>query len=306
MTRVARAYIDEAGDKGLLRKLSADRDGAIALVVSIVVPDDTFEDATDAFVRPFEEFKAARPPGAGQLHLTDAFATDESGIEKYPHWARVAEEVRSAIFNHLLRLRLPIIYDARRLGVARSTYEMNQRLISSAKSLQRSDVRVSDRASAERIDESVMTGLALKLDAYAEDNNIARVDLYTDQLDVPIAELFERTLDEIRTLSQPSVTHVKGWNTRSKEPVEGGVHVSFRDASGQSLIGFDAQFLGGLVVVGKDDAMVFASDVVANGLYYHFRQLDPRARLNHPDSVASWALRELVYGVREDAIEDDL
>ncbi len=50
-----------------------------------------------------------------------------------------------------------------------------------------------------------MTGVALKLDAFASDFGIDTIDLFTDHLEPKPAKLFEKSIDSTRTITSEKV-----------------------------------------------------------------------------------------------------
>lgn len=296
----AEAYVDEAGAKGLLRNLDATTDDQIALIAAIVIPLKDRDRFRTPFEAQFERFKAARPPNVDSLHITDAFGSGSS------EWAKVAEDARNEIFASIRALKIPIVYDARRLRIARASYQRVQQLVDDAHAQRRSNVAITRRPSAERVDETCMIGLVLKLDALASDCDIGLVDLMTDQLDKAIAKIFEEMVDRARTAGEPKEYVTSGWDRDARKKLQGSIRSSITDMAGKPLEWLKARHLGDLVVLGKDDALVFVADVVANALHHHLSKLPPDAPLNQPSSVDGWPLSDRVYGVRDDAIEDKI
>jgi hypothetical protein len=150
--RCVEAYVDEAGAKGRLRNLDSSTDDKIAVLAGIAVPEDERDRFRAPLTPPFEKFKAARPTGETGLHITDAFASGDQAILKrayaiweregrphgddwfraeaeIQHWADVARESRAEIFAIIKKLEIPVIYDARRLRVARENFAKQASLI---------------------------------------------------------------------------------------------------------------------------------------------------------------------------------
>jgi hypothetical protein len=293
------AYVDEAGAKGFLRNLNAASDGEIALIGAIAIPRNESERFRNALTGPFERFKNARPSTDYGLHITDAFGSGDA------NWATVAGQSRNEIIANIRKLQMPVVFDARRLRVARESYERMQTLLGRPSNQQRSNISISTRPSAERVEETCMIGLAIKLDCLAIDFGLGQVDLMTDQLDRPISELFKAMMERTRTVSAPDERVVAGWDRVAKKKGEGSIRMNVVDVAGNPVEWLDSKHLGDLVVLGKDDPLVFAADVVVNALYHHLKQLPLEAPLNSPSSVAGWSLADRVYGVREDAYEDN-
>ncbi len=296
----AEAYVDEAGAKGLLRNLDESTDDQIALIASLVIPFEDRDRFRSGFDAPFASFKAARPSQVGSLHITDAFGSGD------PSWAAAAQAARNDIFLSIRGLTIPIVYDARRLRLARTSHQRVQSILDEAHAQRRSNVAIPRHPNAERVEEECMIGLALKLDAMASDCRVGVIDLMTDQLDRPIAKIFREMMDRVRTVGDPKEHVTSGWDRDAGKKVYGMIRTSITDTAGNSLDWLGAKHLGDLVVLGKDDALVFAADVVVNALHHHLRSLPSDAPLNHPSSVAGWTLGDRVYGVRDDALEDKI
>jgi len=290
------AYVDEAGAKGMLNNLTETRDAQISVISALVLPRDN-RDYQTAFTVPFERFKQALPNEKARLHITDAFTKAPDGSLRFPAWAEAARLSREEIFALIETFRIPIVYDARRLGVARATHEMSMKMISQARRLAGISTMES---SEERVEESMMIGLALKLDAFAEDFSIERVDLHTDHLDEDILRLFEASVDATRKIVGSNV-EVAGKHDPS---IVNCFSMTVRNADGSDLLGINARFLGDLVLIGKHDPLIFAADVVANFLHYYLKSLDENAPLNSPASISGWRLGHLSFGHRQDAFED--
>ncbi len=288
------AYVDEAGEKGLSRRLTPGRDDGIGLFCSLAFPIERLDEMKARFVPGHARFLAAMPPGA-KPHIADAFKV---GNET---WAAVAREVRAEFFALVRELELPVVYEARRLRVDRKTHEMNQSWLEQIKAARRSRIRVADQPSAKRVEESLMLGLALKLDCLCEDMGRRRVDVLFDETD--LADIYREAMERPKNLSGGREYTFKGYDTDAGKPVERKAKITLQVNGGTFPL--DAVRLGEISVVGKSDPLVLATDIVANALLHHLKKMVPPAGyLNRPESVAGWVLEDRVYGVREDAIED--
>jgi len=290
------AYIDEAEARGLVRDLMPTRDHEFGLMCAVVFEPDGHAKAVQDFTPPFEEFRKAMPAGA-KLHITDAF---RPGNES---WREVAESVRREYLRLIQTTRPMVIYAARRLRLARAAHERTEDLQKDAKAARRSPVKVvgENRPSDARIEDDLITSLALRLDAFAEDmagqvHDVKQVDLLFDEID--IAERYEATIQRTREVSN-NITTVKGWDPTQSARVEGTI--SFKV---NAPFRIDTRFIGGIHVVGKSHPLVLAADIVTNHLAHHLRQLSAESPLNAPSSVEGWVLRDRVWGVMEQASED--
>jgi hypothetical protein len=93
---------------------------------------------------------------------------------------------------------------------------------------------------------------------------------------------------------------VKAYDLRAKKPVQGTITMSAPNAPFELNI----THVGKLAVIGKDDPLVFAVDVVVNALNKHLSTLQSDAPLNAPSSIADWALSDRVWGVMDGMAED--
>ena len=287
------AFVDESGVRGYSRKLTPARDHELGLVCALLVPAPRVEEFREAFRPGYQRFLEAMPDGT-KLHITDAFAY---GNER---WATVASSVRSQFHGLIRHLQIPLIYEARRLAVERDAHALREDLVSRAKAARRSPVRIPDRPSRSTVEDQLVLGLALKLDAFCEDYGRQGVDLLFDELDTNVAQRYVDAVDRTRNIGR-STRRVKGWDPRTKSRIEG--EISFQADTPFPL---HTRFLGELRVAGKLDPLVLAIDTVANSLYDHLLGLPAKAHLNRPQSIAGWELEDRVYGARDDAIEDIL
>jgi hypothetical protein len=286
------AVIDEAGEKGCIRNLDAQRDHAIGLLGALVFPVHRFEEFRVAFAPPFERFKAE---GAFEkLHITEAF---RPGNE---HLRPMATQVRDAIFDLIRSKQLRIIYSARRMRLLRQAHERLEDLKAAAKAARRAThIAIPDRPSADRVEQDLMIGLALRLDAFAEDAKINQIELLTDDMDLPVLAGLRESADSTRSIAA-SVKIVKAFDLNLRQRVQGRIEFSVLNPPFE----LDARHLGRLDIVGKVDPLVFATDTVVNALNDHLASLPADRPLNGPSSIAGWSLQDRVYGVMDGAPED--
>lgn len=285
------AFIDESGARGYSRKLTSARDHELGLMCALLIPARRVEEFRNALRSGYERFLDAMPDGA-KPHITDAFMPGNE------HWGTVACSVRSEFHGLIRCLQIPVIYEARRLAVERNSYERREHLVSKAKVSRRSTIRISDRVSQSRVEDQLVLGLALKLDAFCEEFRRRRVDLLFDKIDGKTIRDYRAVVDRTRNIGR-SRHIVRGWDPETKSQVRG--EISFEAHAPFPL---NTRFLGELHVMGKTDPLMLAVDIIANSLYNHLLRLPPGAFLNHPSSIDGWELKDRVYGVIDNAIED--
>jgi hypothetical protein len=285
-------FVDEAGRRGPVRDLTVADDGEVSVLCTLPIPAEHLGIARDLISPLFNRFKAAAPAGA-KLHITEAFKAGNDA------WRKIAEQVRYELFSMMHAHRIIVIYVARRAGLARSMYEQQEALQADARARAGSRVKIvgSNRPNDDRVEDNLMISLALMLDTFAERENRKRVDILFDQIDAEVAARYEAALEITRNVSG-SRTTVRGWDPDKGEK---GERVS-RDIIIKAGAPFplDSRFLGKISVVGKDDPLIFAVDVVANSLWRHLCTLAPDAKLNDGASVASWPVGDLVWAKDSD------
>lgn len=292
------AYIDEAGNRGMVRNLTSADDHKFGLMAALVFPDDMHEEAVRLFTPAFEKFQSAAPAGA-KLHITDAF---KPGNED---WAAVATEVREEFIRLILDQRPMIVYGARRFKLSRLMHENNEKMRTQAREGRRSKIKLvgGNRPSDWRIEDDLVQSLSLRLDGFAElaseACDVKQIDLLFDETDAQVAQRYEASIQRTRNVSN-SVKSVRGWDPEAGEQVEGMISMTIENAPFR----VDTKYLGDIRVIGKSHPLVLAADIVANHLHHHLSQMPADAPLHHPASIADWRLRDRVWGVSEDASDD--
>ena len=296
-TVIIPAYVDEAGAKGLVRNLTPERDLEFGVMCAVLFEPDGHQRAIDLLTPSFEEFRQAMPAGA-KLHITDAFSPGNES------WRLVAERVRAEYIRLILDVVRPmIVYAARRCRLSREAHIQSEDLKKAGAAGRRSLVKVvgAGRDSDARIEDDLILSLTLRLDAFAEDmasqiHEVKQVDLLFDEID--LADRYEATIQRTREISE-NFTVVKGWDPVANKRVEGSIAMK-----ASAPFRLDTKFLGGIHVVGKEDPLVFAADIIANHLAHHLNQLPAGAPLNLPSSIDGWLMQPRVWGVDDNATED--
>jgi hypothetical protein len=265
----------------------------IGVMAAVLVAPEVSAVAVARLQPAFDAFCKAAPPGA-RLHITDAF---KPGNEE---WAAIARPVREEYFRTLQSLRLPIVYAARRHGVARATREFVDKA-RAAVPAKPSPIRVigRERPIDDRIEDDLMVMLALRLGAYAEDVDSRTIDLLFDATDAEIAKRYDAVLDRVRAgIRKPYTLFTWNEETHSKH----AYRVSHEVAGAPFPL--DNRFLGGIQIIGKRDCLIFAADIVANDLYRLLRGFPADAPLNTIASIVDWRLKPCVWGIGATAIDD--
>ena len=240
----------------------------------------------------FERFRVACKGKIPKLHVTDAFASNEL--------RPVAKAVRDEIFSVIQDSSAVIVYDALRLALLRRRHATNESLKSDALAARRNtSIQFSKNPSTERVEHELMQGLALKLDALAEDRDWSRLDLYIDHVDAEIQRCLEQSMATVRSVADHDQV-IKAYDRNAGQPVEEVVRVKVMGDARE----LNVTRIGQLTVDDQVTPLLFAADVILNSLSRHLDALSPDAPLNAPSSIEGWQLAKLVYGVREGAFED--
>jgi len=278
-------YVDEAGDRGLIRDLTPADDGKISVIAALPVPAAS-RTAASQLVEPLYARFVAGMPADAKPHITDAFSPGREA------WAAIAREVRTELEGVFRRHGFVIVYAARRFGVSRQsfTHFLSVKADANTSVSARYKVTGSNRPSDDRVEDVLVSTLGLQMEEFAEQEDHNRVDLMFDEIDASVAARHAADLKRTRTISRVSRT-VRGWDTVDQKRVEGRI-----EFEAHADFPLDTQRLGEITVIGKDDPLVFAADVVANSLWRHLKTLDAEAALNANTSVEGWSLGDRVWG----------
>ena len=285
------SFVDEAGNRGYVRKLTRAHDHNVGVLCALPIPVAHVGSVREALQAAYERFCAAAPAGA-KLHITDAF---KPGNEA---WASVAHRVRDEIFATMLNMQLRVVYVARRSRVARTTHELNENAQAEARSAAaalgpRTHANPgANRLSDETVDDQLMVDLSLMIDSFMETAEMRVSDFHFDQIDAPIADRYKTMIERTRhiSFSKREVT------TRNLATGQDESRTIEMRVLGDEV---DATHVGNIVVVGKSDPLVFAADVVANHLWRHLKTASNDAPLNDGRALKGWVLEPITYYNRE-------
>ena len=157
------AFIDESGAKGYVRDLSQGRDNEIAVMVAILVGYECRESFRTVLSDSYKLFVGATPDGE-KPHIAAAFDP------KYLQWGVIARQVREVYIDELKRMRVPIIYSARRLRLSRLLFELQENTVRKRPECMNTVIRVPQHPDTERVEGQIFSHLSLKLDAFGKDH----------------------------------------------------------------------------------------------------------------------------------------
>ena len=278
-------FVDESGLNCLVRNLKPEQDNCIALLCALPVPRK-YLDSTRSEVRVFYEmFCNAAPPGA-TLHITDAF------VPGHESWRAAAENARHGIFELIRRHRMYVVYAARRARIARESFEREKTLQDSAVSENKtSRFRVPgiERPCGDNILRRAMTTLSLRVNEFIKLSGSKLTDFYIDKIDDALLKSYKEALREVTNWPSSSyVINRRDVQADVSERVTLNIDIEIdRD--------IDVSHIGDIVVVGKDDPMIFAIDIISNALLNHLRALPSHHDLNIASSVSDWDLYDNTF-----------
>lgn len=290
MTKVF-CYIDDSGFKSKSRSLTPNSDQKLAVFIGIIVPEGSDTLIRSVFDPGFQKFKNATPAGT-KLHLTDVFTSNDQ------NWKNAAEEVRSSFFQLMRTHNIRLVYGAKRASTHRTHRDFLINLFDKFKKIRSSLIRIQEEHDSSTIEEIALEGLIWKLEAYAEELLIDQIIPLMDQSDN--LDRYNAIIDKLTNITSTIVHKVKGWDPLNKKRVEGQIISKSNSFEG-------LKHIKNIQVLGKEDCLIFLADVIANSLHHHLSEnLNPNDKLHSQQSINGWDLESLVYGCRDNWLDDSI
>jgi hypothetical protein len=287
------AFVDESGPRGRLRDLTPERDAEVSVLCALPIPAQHVEYAREAIRPAYDLFAAAAPPGA-KLHIADAFKPENAA------WGEVAHRVRADLFRFLVEAQFQVVYAARRLRIARQTYEgqeaFRQKLRDDRAARGPSNMRIANanHANGEQVDDRLLEDLTLIMDTFMEIEGLWRADYHFDEITDTAVDRFQGLIDRLReTGNRVHETRVR--DLTRNETITRSARITMTSSSHPDLR-LNVQHVGEIRKVGKTDPLIFAVDVVTNSLWRHLDALGPTADLNDAGALVNWPLAQIVAG----------
>lgn len=287
---------DESGAKGYANQVES-YPGEVGVFAGILVPHEV-----DATSRPeFNAIYERHKPTSGKLHIAD-LPPDQQ------------ESLRQEVYAVIRKLRLPCFWYAIHVDGLNNWY------LSQKKALEAKDTALAAKQHPPRVKrnslrdnpasmhEELFAGLYAYLIAFLEerDRKEVSIELRTDQIDSPIVKNFEEVARRLLS-DDPFLKTVKGWDTVTEQVVEGSIKVDVSLPLDMQIEIVVSELT--INVVREGDGYILAADVLANSLYYLFKNRDqaelykplnqPKAIINHPiaDHLAAfydWGVGDLI------------
>jgi len=158
------AAVLAAGEKGLVRNLTPERDSKVALLAALLFPLSKIDEFRATFEPFFTRFKNEGGARLEKLHIAEAYRPGNEDLSP------IADEVRAGIFRQVTEKKVRIVYAARRLRegyeAVQSAIANGERIAKQARAGQPRQILIPPSRCVERIEQDLVASLTLLLDAY--------------------------------------------------------------------------------------------------------------------------------------------
>jgi len=279
---------DESGAKGYADQ-DEQRPGEVGVFAGLMVPEELLTDAS----RRLEDAVSTHRAADGKLHITDLDAAAQT-------------ELRTRIFDVIRELQLPCFWYAIHVAGFRDHHLRLEEIHAQTRheiATRNPNPRVkrgSARNEPELLHNALFQGLYSNIVAFIEERRPGQVEIEvrTDRIDAPIAELFRKESAELLDDS-PRTSTVSGYDTVDKKVVRGSITTSMTYPASMKI---ETEVTALTITpTGDDDPLVVAADVIANSLSHLFHQrssADLYSDLNRPEAVRDHPLADALDSYR--------
>ena len=237
-------------------------------------------------------------PAGAKIHITDAFAPDSPDA-----WKNDAITARNEIMKIIKDNDFIMIYQAIRISSSIKNYNEDMTFQERMRQFVKDNSRTGFEPPAirtsfinTRIEEDAMRVFVQKIDCFAMDFKVNKIDIVTDVIDKTIEKIYGDIVQEAIKPDQPII--VKPTRSRNKTTGE------LSEFRGQTITfkfpeDFYAKHLEEIKQESKSNPFILATDIVANAFYSHLRKLPEGAWLNRPESIIGWELASKTFGPYE-------
>jgi len=267
---------DESGAKGY-----ADQDeqypGEVGVFAGFLISEDWLDEKSP----PFQALIPKYTPPGGKLHIADLTPEQQ-------------EALRQDVYEVIRNSGLPCFWYAIHVAGFHNWHKIEEKLKQDARAATASSTvkRGSPRSDPSSLHAALFTGLYGHLIAFLEERGKVDVEIEvrSDQIDPPIIEEFEKAA--LRLLSTvPNVTPATGFDTATKTVLHGQVSIQAHYPPELAIEMAVRSLRFNPIQAG--DGLVLAADVLANSLYYLFKNRPAGelfGTLNTPEAVAAHPL----------------
>lgn len=276
-------YCDESGAKGYADQQEKYQ-GEVGVFAGFLVPEQLHAELSSKFNVIAKRFT----PEQGKLHIAD-LPEEQKGA------------LRQALFDEIRRAHIPCFWYAIHVAGFNAYYIKQAELLrnhrAQVEAQRRSPARVkmgSVREELPSLHVKLFGGLHAHVVAFLLERERTGVDLLirTDYVDESLANEFEKeALNLLDT--EPEVIKATGFDTVERKIVNGQLTISVQYPEDMQIPPVISNM--SLTAIGEADGLIFAADVLANSLNYHFKSRtegELYAPLNDPEAVASHPLCE--------------
>ena len=278
---------DESGAKGYANQREA-YPGEVGVFAGFMICREIDSIARSEFQKIYDHYKQRR----NKLHIADLPEIQQHSLRK-------------DVYETIRKLDLPCFWYAIHVEGLYDWYQCQKILLERARitaSQLNPKPRIkqgSPREYPPSMHEELFAGLYTNLVIFLAERNQTKVsiEVRTDQIDNPIVRNFENVAKRLLA-PYPSVNRVSGWDTVTEQKVEDSITFNIENSS-EREIDIKVEALT-IAPIRGGDGYTLAADVLANSLYYLFKNRDvsqrykplnePNAIMNHPivDNLAAF------------------
>ena len=266
---------DESGAKGYADKQET-YPGEIGVFAGILVPQEIDAVAQPEFQTIYNRYK----PSTGKLHITDLSPDQQEGL-------------RQDVYSAIRKLKLPCFWYAVHVEGFNNSYLKDKRHVEERKQAAleaRLEPRIKLSKPGDKIPlmhEELFEGLYGRLIAFLEERKqkLVSIEVRMDQIDSPIVKNFEAVAKRLLSVD-PYLRPVKGWDTKTTQPVHGTIQSDVIYPSTMSIETTVSKLITN--PIRDEDGYVLAADVLANSLNHLFKCREQSERyntLNEPTAI---------------------
>ncbi len=287
---------DESGAKGYAN-LREQYDGEVGVFAGILISQEIEAKARPEFQKIYNRYK----PTTGKLHIADLPPDQQQALRQDVHTA-------------IRRLNLPCFWYAIHVEGFHAWYLKEKELLEHARQealkadSQQRIRRGSPRDEPRSLHEALFVGLYGHLIAFLEEKHQKEVsiEVRTDQIDTPIVNNFERIARDLLN-DDPDLSMVSGYDIVTDLVVKGAIQIT---ATLPSSLDIEIMVRSLKITPIRDgDGYVLAADVLANSLYYLFKNRDQSELykpLNKPTAIRDHPIADHIEAVFRDWGSGDL
>jgi hypothetical protein len=288
---------DESGAKGYADQVES-HPGEVGVFAGILVPQEIDATARPEFQAIYDQYK----PATGKLHIAELCPDQQ-------------EALRQDVYAAIRKLNLPCFWYAIHVDGLNNWHLTQKKFLDDARqaasAARQPPPRVkrnSPRDNPTSMHEELFAGLYAHLIAFLEERERKEVaiEVRTDPIDSPIVKNFEELAKRLLS-DDPLLRTVKGWDTVTKQNVEGVIEVRVTMPPSMQIEAVVTKLT--INTVRDGDGYVLAADVLANSLNYLFKHRDqaelykplnqPAAIIKHPiahhlAAFYDWGIGDLV------------